>query len=304
MPVKSPQFEINIRKNDNALSEAYGKYYPKAVEKQTISLRGLCNHMAEHNSIYGRDIIQGVLMKMSGCIVELLSQGNPVKIDGLGTFVPTVESEKSGISKADLIAGKWNPQTYVKAIHIRFRPENTNDDKITSRSFKSLCALTTVGVEEKVDLTPEEQDKQKKEFIKRVTPLDSWIAEQILAGGSNGTGGTSSGSGNGSGSEGNGTGGSSTGSETVEAPVIDGATPFDESTEVTISGPDGAEIRYTTDGTAPNAQSTLYDTAITLTDTATVKAIAIKNGVSSEAATKVFTKNGSNVGSGGFETGN
>ena len=86
--------------------------------------------------------------------------------------------------------------------------------------------------------------------------------------------------------------------------MIDGATPFDESTEVTISGPDGAEIRYTTDGTAPNAESTLYDTAITLTDTTTVKAIAIKDGESSEAATKVFTKNGSNVGSGGFETGN
>ena len=294
MPVKSPQFEINIRKNDNALSEAYGKYYPKAVEKQTISLRGLCNHMAEHNSIYGRDIIQGVLMKMSGCIVELLSQGNPVKIDGLGTFVPTVESEKRGISKADLIAGKWNPQTYVKAIHIRFRPENTNDDKITSRSFKSLCALTTVGVEEKVDLTPEEQDKQKKEFIKRVTPLDSWIAEQAMGNGSsNGSGGSSTGSETGGGSN----------SETVAAPVISGETPFDESTQVSISGPDGAEIRYTTDGTAPNAESNLYSEAITLTDTATVKAIAIKNGVSSEAATKVFTKNGSNVGSGGFETG-
>ena len=294
MPVKSPQFEISIRKNDNALSEAYGKYYPKAVEKQTISLRGLCNHMAEHNSIYGRDIIQGVLMKMSGCIVELLSQGNPVKIDGLGTFVPTVESEKRGISKADLIAGKWNPQTYVKAIHIRFRPENTNDDKITSRSFKSLCALTTVGVEEKVDLTPEEQDKQKKEFIKRVTPLDSWIAEQAMGNGSsNGSGGSSTGSETGGGSN----------SETVAAPVISGETPFDESTQVSISGPDGAEIRYTTDGTAPNAESTLYSEAITLTDTATVKAIAIKNGVSSEAATKVFTKNGSNVGSGGFETG-
>jgi len=92
--------------------------------------------------------------------------------------------------------------------------------------------------------------------------------------------------------------------ETVEVPVIDGTTPFDESTEVTITGPEDAEIRYTTDGTAPNAQSTLYDTAFTLSDTATVKAIAIKNGVSSEAATKVFTKNGSNVGSGGFETGN
>ena len=109
-----------------------------------------------------------------------------------------------------------------------------------------------------------------------------------------------------------GSGGSSTGSEsaggssseTVATPVISGETPFDESTQVTISGPGGAEIRYTTDGTAPNAQSSLYSEAITLNDTTTVKAIAIKNGVSSESATKVFTKNGSNVGSGGFETGN
>ncbi|MBR0181157.1 MAG: chitobiase/beta-hexosaminidase C-terminal domain-containing protein, partial [Prevotella sp.] len=104
-------------------------------------------------------------------------------------------------------------------------------------------------------------------------------------------------------SQGSETGGGSN-SETVEAPVISGETPFDESTQVSISGHDGAEIRYTTDGTAPNAQSSLYSEAITLSDTTTVKAIAIKNGVSSEAATKVFTKNGSNVGSGGFETGN
>ena len=96
----------------------------------------------------------------------------------------------------------------------------------------------------------------------------------------------------------------STGSETVAAPTISGETPFDESTTVTISGPEGAEIRYTTDGTAPNAESSLYSEAITLSDTTTVKAIAIKDGVSSEAATKVFTKNGSDVGSGGFETGN
>ena len=196
MAVKSPQFEINIRRNDNALSAAFGKYYPKAVEKQTISLRGLCNHMAEHNSIYGRDIIQGVLMKMSGCIIELLSQGNPVKIDGLGTFVPTVESEKQGITENDIVAGKWNPQTYVKAIHIRFRPENTADDKITSRSFKSLCALTTIGVEEKVDLTPEEQDKQKKQYIKRVTPLEDWITQKLQ-----GTDGSASGDNSGSSSQ-------------------------------------------------------------------------------------------------------
>ncbi len=173
MAVKTPQFEINIRKNDNMQSTAYGKYYPKAVEKQTISLRGLCNHMAEHNSIYGRDVIQGVLTKMSGCITELLSQGNPVKIDGLGIFLPTVEAEKNGISLADLKAGKWNASTYVKAIHIRFRPEGVSDDNITSRTFKEQCSLYTNGVEEKVNIGSDENP----EFIKKVTPLADWLAE-------------------------------------------------------------------------------------------------------------------------------
>ena len=179
MAVKNPQFEINIRKNLNSNNQGYGKYYPKAVEKQTISLRGLCNHMAEHNSIYGRDIIQGVLMKMSSCITELLSQGNPIKIDGLGTFVPTVESAKEGITRAALLEGKWNANTYVKGIHIRFKPEGVAEDNITSRTFKDQCSLTTYGVEEKVDLTPEEEDPKKKQYVKKVTPLDDWITEQL-----------------------------------------------------------------------------------------------------------------------------
>ena len=166
MAVKTPQFEINVRMNDNTYSSAYGKYYPKAVEKETISLRGLCKHMSEHNSIYGRDVIEGVLTKMSSCITELVSQGNPIK---------------NGISRADLLAGKWNASTYVKAIHIRFRPEGSGEDDITSRNFKGQCALSTYGVEEKVDLTPEESDKSKKVFIKKVTPLADWIAEQTAA---------------------------------------------------------------------------------------------------------------------------
>ncbi len=138
MAVKNPQFEINVRKNTNTNNPGYGKYYPKAKEKQTISLRGLTNHMASHNCIYGRDIIEGVLTKMSSCITELLSQGNPVKIDGLGTFVPTVESTKEGITKEALIEGKWNVSTYVKAIHIRFRPEGSGEDDIPSlRALKA-----------------------------------------------------------------------------------------------------------------------------------------------------------------------
>lgn len=178
MAIKNPQFQINLRKNDNRFSKAYGKFYPKAVERQTISLRGLTNHMAEHNAIYGRDIIEGVLTKMAGCIIELLSQGNPVKIDGLGTFVPTVESEKNGITLDNLLAGKWNASLYVKAIHIRFLPEGSGEDDITSRVFKDKCSLATYGVEEKYVISGAGTTADPYVYGKRVTLLDDWLKEK------------------------------------------------------------------------------------------------------------------------------
>lgn len=92
----------------------------------------------------------------------------------------------------------------------------------------------------------------------------------------------------------------------ISAPVISGTTPFMSSTSVTMTAGSGAEIHYTLDGSAPSASSTLYSSAITLSDTTTVKAIAIKNGESSSVATKIFNKMETGGGSGsgpGFETG-
>ena len=61
----------------------------------------------------------------------------------------------------------------------------------------------------------------------------------------------------------------------------------------------GATIYYTTDGTEPSASSTLYEGTITIGTTTTLKAIAIKNGISSEVAEAVYTINsGGNTPSG------
>ena len=95
-----------------------------------------------------------------------------------------------------------------------------------------------------------------------------------------------SGSQNGGGSSQN--GGSQ--AQTVMAPQITGTTPFAETTSVSIQAEQGAEIRYTIDGLTPTAESTLYSAPITLSDTATVKAIAFMGGQTSEMASKTFTK--------------
>ena len=188
MSVKNPQFGINLRKNDNQYNAGYGQYYPKAQERETISLEGLIHHMAEHNSIYGDDVIDGVLKKMRGCIIELLSQGNPVKIDGLGTFMPTVEATKSGISKADLLAGKWNASLYINGIHIRFLPEGAGEKNITSRVFKGKCALATYGVEEKIVIGGTGTQQDPYVYGKQVTPLEDWVALQKKAAAEGGEG--------------------------------------------------------------------------------------------------------------------
>ena len=90
---------------------------------------------------------------------------------------------------------------------------------------------------------------------------------------------------------GSGSGSSSAPAATVEAPTISGNETFDETVEVTITGPDGADIYYTTDGSTPTSGSTAYSEALTLSATTTLKAIAIKGGVSSDVTSKTFTKN-------------
>lgn len=78
--------------------------------------------------------------------------------------------------------------------------------------------------------------------------------------------------------------------QNLGAPVIDGETPFLETTTVTITAEDGASIYYTTNGDTPSSASTLYQAPFQLTETTTVKAIAVKDEASSAVATKIFVK--------------
>ena len=81
----------------------------------------------------------------------------------------------------------------------------------------------------------------------------------------------------------------------VSAPVVipeDGSEFIGETCEVTISCPlEGAKIYYSPKGATPRiSDSYLYTGPFTITDTSTIKAVAVVDGVKSEYTTAVITK--------------
>ena len=79
-----------------------------------------------------------------------------------------------------------------------------------------------------------------------------------------------------------------------DVPTISGTDKFSDRTEVTITATPGAIIYYTTDGTVPTNGSQQYNTPITLTETTTIRAIAVEDGhIMSDVVGMAFTKESS-----------
>ena len=237
-------------------------------------------------------VSQGVMKACWDAAGEVIkawaTEGHSVALPGLGTMrfglraksVEDVNKVKTGL---------------IKTRRIIFTPSQDLKDELADTAIQITCY------------------DRNGNIVKRVTSADAGEVEDTenedngtTDNGSTDSGSQNSGSQSGSGSENSGSeqgGNSGSGSEqqqnTLAKPTIYGASPFTESTEVTMSGPEDAEIRYTTDGSTPTAQSTLYEGSFTLSDTTTVKAIAIKNGESSEVSTRLFSK-----GTGGDTGGN
>ena len=120
-----------VKQNQNSTSVAYGKWFAQVKTLETLNTRKLAQHISEHGSIYTPDVVFGVLEKFRTCLIEMLLESKKVKIEGLGTFYTTLENTKGGAQSKD----KFNVNTHLKALHIRFLPEQTTEENISSRQF-------------------------------------------------------------------------------------------------------------------------------------------------------------------------
>ena len=129
-----------VKKNQNSYSAAFGKWYAQIKSLETLNTRKLANHISEHGSIYTPDVVYGVLEKFRSCLVEMLLESKKVKIEGLGTFYCTLENQKNGALKKE----DFNVNKHLKALHIRFLPEQATEENISSREFLKKAEFVNI----------------------------------------------------------------------------------------------------------------------------------------------------------------
>ena len=162
-------FLVNLRKNTAVGTDREGRYYPEAESKEALTTKGFAKHVAEHGGLVTYEFMQLVLASIVKCLKEMMSQGQPVKLDGLGTFRPTVTSVKQGAASIEE-ALRMGVNNMVVGVNFVFIPENAQGEEITSKKFKDQCSLQFAYLVETVKKTI---NGKEKSYTLR-TPLSAY----------------------------------------------------------------------------------------------------------------------------------
>ena len=279
--------KVNARETELKIGKNPGYYYVMTPELYLALTQKKVIKEAALRSGVSQGVMQACWDAAGEVIKAWATEGHSVAIPGLGTIRFAVRAqavanvEKVGV---DLIKSKrivFTPSVDIK----RELAETSINITCIDRNGNIVKRITTDGGE------VEDGEDENENGNQNSNPQS----------GSNGSnenqnGGSQSGSGE------NQSGGSQSGSSQSDSqnsgsgdssgkPTISGIANFQTSTTVTITGPEGATIRYTNDGSTPTATSgEVYTEPFTLNDSATIKAVAVVDGVASEVTTRVFTK--------------
>lgn len=87
--MKKIQYSVAMRPNPQKPDEAK-KAYGNIQLTGNVDIDELSEHITEHNSVFSKGTIVGVIVEMCQCVRELLIQGYKVSLGYLGTFTPSI----------------------------------------------------------------------------------------------------------------------------------------------------------------------------------------------------------------------
>ena len=140
------KFPVYMQQDRNMSSKGYNHWYPRTNRSETLTLRGLIERVAFEQSVYSRDIIEGVISRLTKVMVEQLTSGQAVKWPSLGTFKVELEGVKGGVNASAIKDGTANARDQIEGVHVRLIPEGAQGEDITSVAFRDSCSFQLDGV--------------------------------------------------------------------------------------------------------------------------------------------------------------
>ena len=128
----------DLRQNKNKDSKAFNKWFAYPVIKETVDLDDLASHMSNHNTVFSKGVILGMLTDMVGCIKELLLEGKNVKIADLAIFSLGIKNN-GGADKAE----DFNVVKHLKGVKLRARATGELVAKNLNASLKKAGTATS-----------------------------------------------------------------------------------------------------------------------------------------------------------------
>ncbi len=99
--------QIVLYQNTNQrIAGAYGKWFPRVANTETVALDALAEHMAAHNTPFSKGAILGMLTDFVSCTKELLLLGKNVKIPDLAIFSLGLKVKSGAATKEEFSVSK------------------------------------------------------------------------------------------------------------------------------------------------------------------------------------------------------
>ena len=109
------------------------KAYAKNQVSEIWTLEKFAKHIADHNGVYSRGTVKGVLSNSCECLVEQLLNGNKVELGELGTFGISLSCEGAPSVKDFTVKN-------IKAVNILFAPGPDFENLINRAEFNLVAS--------------------------------------------------------------------------------------------------------------------------------------------------------------------
>ena len=126
--------------DEDAPAMAYGR----AQMRESMTFDKFVKHIAEHNGVFSRGTVQGVILDMCECLVEMLLDGKKVQLGALGDFFISLSTTPAESLDAFTAAN-------IKGINVVFTPgadfEGMRDKAVFNPVASRLAQAATLKAE-------------------------------------------------------------------------------------------------------------------------------------------------------------